>query len=46
MYSYVVFTVFYYLFGRTERSWQVGRERVLSPEQETEIMNIVLENNR
>lgn len=40
MYSYFVFTVFYYLFGRTERlPTQGGRE------QETEIMNMVLENN-
>ncbi len=46
MYTYFVFTVFYYLFGRTERlPTQGGRERVLSPEQETEIMNMVLENN-
>ncbi len=36
MYTYFVFTVFYYLFGRTERlPTQGGRERVLSPEQET-----------
>ncbi len=34
------------MFGRTERlPTQGGRERVLSPEQETEIMNMVLENN-
>ncbi len=40
MYTYFVFTVFYYLFCRTERlPTQGGRERVLSPEQETEIMN-------
>ncbi len=46
MYTYFVFTVFYYLFGRIERlPTQGGRERVLSPEQETEIMNMVLENN-
>ncbi|XP_056588305.1 uncharacterized protein LOC130438311 [Triplophysa dalaica] len=46
MYTYIVFTVFYYLFGRTERlPTQGGRERVLSPEQETEIINMVLENN-
>ncbi len=46
MYTYFVFTIFYYLFGRTERlPTQDGRERVLSPEQETEIMNMVLENN-
>ncbi len=46
MYTYFVFTVFYYLFGRTERlPTQGGRGRVLSPEQETEIMNMVLENN-
>ncbi len=46
MYTYFVFTVFYYSFGRTERlPTQGGRERVLSPEQETEIMNMVLENN-
>lgn len=46
MYTDFVFTVFYYLFGRTERlPTQGGRERVLSPEQETEIMNMVLENN-
>ncbi len=46
MYTYLVFTVFYYLFGRTERlPTQGGQERVLSPEQETEIMNMVLENN-
>lgn len=43
LYSY---TVFYYLFGRTERlPTQGGRERVLSPEQETAVMNMVLENN-
>ncbi len=42
MYTHFVFTVFYYLFGRTERlPTQGGRERVLSPEQETEIMNMV-----
>ncbi len=42
MYTYFVFTVFYYLFGRTERlPTQGGRERVLSPEQETEIMNMI-----
>ncbi len=34
------------MFGRTERlPTQGGREHVLSPEQETEIMNMVLENN-
>lgn len=34
------------MFGRTERlPTQGGREQVLSPEQETEIMNMVLENN-
>ena len=39
--SYTVFTVFYYLYCRTERlPTQGGRER-----QETEIMNMVLENN-
>lgn len=43
LYSY---TVFYYLFGRTERlPTQGGRERVLSPERETAVMNMVLENN-
>lgn len=46
LYSYTVFTVFYYLFGRTERlPTQGGQERVLSPEQETAVMNMVLENN-
>jgi len=46
MYTYFVFTVFYYLFGRTERLLrQGGQECVLSPEQETEIINMVLENN-
>lgn len=34
------------MFGRTERlPTQGGRGRVLSPAQETEIMNMVLENN-
>ena len=46
LYSYTVFTVFYYFFCRTERlPTQGGREHLLSPEQETEIMNMVLENN-
>lgn len=34
------------MFGRTERlPTQGGWERLLSPEQETEIINMVLENN-
>ena len=46
LYSYTVFTVFYYLYCRTERlPRHGGRERLLSPEQETEILNMVLENN-
>nr|XP_054598092.1 uncharacterized protein LOC129163732 [Nothobranchius furzeri] len=46
MYTYFVFTVFYYLFGRTERlPTRGGRERLQSPEQETEILNMVQENN-
>lgn len=40
------FTVLYYLYCRIERlPTQGGRECLLSPEQENEIMNMVLENN-
>lgn len=46
MYSYTVFTVLHSLYCRTERlPTRGGRGRLLSPEQETEIMNMVLENN-
>lgn len=46
LYAYTVFTVFYCLYCRTERlPTQGGQERLQSPEQETEIINMILENN-
>ncbi len=46
MYTYFGIYSILLFVGRTERlPTQGGRERVLSPEQETEIMNMVLENN-
>lgn len=39
-------TLFFYLYCRTERlPVRGGRERLLSPEQETEIINMVRQNN-